>query len=222
MSSSAAIQAAESAGFGRLLDTVPWRGAGLLGRRTPLLLHRFDAGMVVETKRGPVAFPYAEVQVFCDAEQVSKFVGAFGPDRPLYNAAVWEFTRTDQTSWGTTTSDEGTERRDPVVLACDAVLVSACRAQHGDAVARMQAGETLRFGTAVISPTELVLEPWPGIAWSAVDHFEVDAGKFAVHSRATSQLANRIAPLGIDRISLSRIANVPLFLEIAEMRRRVG
>jgi hypothetical protein len=180
-----------------------------LGRRLPLFLHRFERGAVIETKRRPVAFPYAEVQVLCDATQYMRY-RALRSDEPEFNATVSEFGLPSGLHCTITAADNRDEHDDPLGRACDAVLEAACLAQHDEVHERLAANDEVRFGTAVVSSTELVLEPWPGISWGDVQGMDVADGKFSVEHRGATRL------LGPARSGkrVAEIANFPLFWEL--------
>lgn len=158
--------------LGALLDSWP-TGTRRIARAKEIC-HRFEHGLVVDTRRGPLAFPYSDLRIYRAPSPFS---------RQHEHLTDWTFERGDGQAWQTSQREL---RKKELALAqiYKEALAQTCARQREAAVQRLGEGATLAFGPVELDRSQIVFDGvrWGGlrksglresVSWTRVIKFEV-------------------------------------------------
>ncbi len=169
--------------------------------------HRFERGLVADTERGPVSFPYRDVRIYRGHCPDSSSQGDL--------VTAWRFERSDGQVWKTIQRNNA-----PLGPVLEQVLASACAQQQAAAVQQLAQGATLVFGPVEINHAQITAtgigtgkSRRPGTwEWSAVEKLSIGKGPVmeVEGARGISRNVFCTVPLG-------DIPNFPLCWKVANL-----
>lgn len=192
--------------LGALLDSTREDTAFRRGRGERMH-HRFEQGLVADTERGPVSFPYRDVRIYRE----------HSPHLSRSNNLVtsWRFERSDGQVWQTTQSNNA-----PLGRVYEQVLAAACAQQREAAVHRLAEGATLAFGPVELDRSQMTFGAQGSgvrdtVAWTAVTRLSIEKGPImmvetARDGRLLKKLLRRVASVG-------EVPNFPMLWELANL-----
>lgn len=168
--------------------------------------HRFEHGLVADTERGPVSFPYRDVRIY------RKHCPAFSRQHDLVTS--WRFERNDGEVWETTQRNNA-----PLGAVCEQVLASTCAQQRVAAIQQLSVGATLVFGPVEIDQAQMTLggqssRAGTTVVWPAVTKLWIAKGPMMVVETAGQ---GRFLKSHLLTVPLGDIPNFPLLWELANL-----
>lgn len=194
--------------LGTLLGTTPWRNSNSFRNPPGRHVYRFEHGLVVDTKEGPLALPYRDVSICRD--QVNQNTGG-----TLWGVVDWRFERSDGHVWKTGLDHKGTGNDEPLARVYEHALAMACASQREPSLRRLAEGGTVDFGRVRV---DLVQLSWGDhserVEWASVVEVHVEAGALRVKvprdGRFVKHLDHQVA-------RVAALPNFPLLWDVVNV-----
>lgn len=163
--------------------------------------HRYERGLVTDTEKGPLSFPYRDVRIYREHAPNLSRQGDL--------TTWWRFERTDRPTWQTAQSNNA-----PLGQLFERVLVDACAHQRGAALQALAEGARLSFGPVELDLVEVTFGG-QAVAWADVTGLSIDKGvtmmvETAREGRFVKKLLFKVAKIG-------EVPNFPLLWDLAHV-----
>jgi hypothetical protein len=201
------MAAAEQDGLGALLESLAWDDANTFRRTAGRRVHRFEHGLVVPTKKGPLTLPYRDLRIYRDETR------HINNNVLQYVSTDWMFQRRDGTVWKTLLTRGRRETADSALAALyEQALTTTCVQQRDEAWQRLAEGATLTFGSVVLDISQMTLRG-VSVPWTRVRGVSIHKGTLMFR---VSQDGRWIKERDISAATIGAIPNFPLLWELVQ------
>lgn len=186
--------------LGALLESIPFSDANTFRRTAGRRVHRFEFGLVVPTKQGPLTLPYRDLRVYREETHHVK-------NRTIqYIDTQWVFQRRDGKVWKTLLQRGGRESDDSALAgAYEQALTATCVQQRDEVLQRLAEGATLSFGPVGLDLSQLTIGR-QAVPWKTVIGFSVNKGSLVVRASRDDRWVKHQDHMA----SIAAIPNFPL------------
>lgn len=193
-------------GLGDLVKSLEWDDATTFRRTAGRRVHRFDHGLVVPTKNGPLALPYRELRIY---RSVTHHLAA--NTMLLYISTDWQFQARDGTVWkpGLTRDRRETTDSEPAVFY-DRVLETTCAHQRDELWRRLLERAALTFGRVAVNLEQVTISQ-TSVPWTEVLRIKVEKGALKITARLDGRW---VKEHHISAGATSALPNLPLLWEL--------
>lgn len=204
------MAAAEQDGLGALVESLAWDDANSFRRTAGRRVHRFEHGLVVPTKKGPLALACRDVRIYRDATR------HFRNNVLQYVSTDWVFQRRDGTVWKTLLTRERRETADSALAVLyEQTLATTCVQQRDETWQRLAEGVTLTFGSVAFDLSQVTLGKVP-VPWTAVLGVSIHEGVLMFR---VSRDGRWVKELDMSAARVGAIPNFPLLWELVHAAR---